>query len=385
MLRKLTYPVLVAFLMLWVVGCSENPTDVEVAETLNLEGEFGGYKATSESPGFGDSELLAADSDEEDIDDPMLSSPIISALVEDTDAGLFHFRAVWGQLRYDSTITEVTDWSGSLTISRGAEVIRRLIRFEPGQDSVLERTDPKLIEWVSYTTVHHDGISVDLFVPRPVPILDSTVTTEIDPLGNTIEIVVVDSIYPDPVTVSFETGPYTRTFTLGELAALDTIVYLEDSNAVAFHAVQLFRIPCPRGFLAGVWGPDSTGQGVFRGRWISRHGYLAGYLKGHYGVNNSGNRVLFGKWINRTGQFEGFLRGTYAPHPATHAYGNAFGRAGGWFKAEIYNADKAPIGALRGKYRSADHFRGGFFQGRWKLYCGVNTPVNYAFNFNDGF
>ena len=377
MFRKLALPILLLALVAMIVGCSENPSQTQVADTSELAKEFGGYTATSESPAFGDSELLEDDAAEAEIDDEMLAEPEVAALVDDPLSGMFHFRAVWGRLNYDSTVTEVTDWTGSLTITRGAIVIRKAIRFELGQDYIPTRTDRTLLDWVSYTTVHHDGVAVDLLVPPALPTYDTTIVEDVDSLGNPIEIIVVDTIPADttPVTVTFETGPYSRTFDLAELAALDTVVYLEDSNAVAFHAAQVFRIPCPRGFLAGQWGTDSTGQGVFRGRWMSHRGYIQGYLKGTWGVDDDGQRVLYGKWINRGGQFEGLLRGTYGPHPNWHANEHARHRAGGWFKAEIYNASADPIGVMSGRYKSSHNFRGGFFQGRWKLYCNEVDPA----------
>jgi len=384
MIRKLVLPLLMLTLMLWVVGCSTGPSQNDVTETPNIEEEFGGYLPTSESPGFGDTELLAEDEAETEVQDDMLSEPAVAALVEDPESGMFHFRAVWGQLRYDSTVTKVTDWTGTLTISRGAIIIRKTIKFELGQDYIPTRTDRQLLEWVSYTTVHHDGVAVDLFVPPALPTYDTTIVEDVDTAGNPIEIVVVDTIPPDmtPVTVAFETGPYSRTFSLAELAALDTIVYLEDSSAVAIHGNQMFRLACPRGFVAGAWGVDSTGQGVFRGRWMSQHGYIQGYLNGQYGVNDDGERVLYGKWINRSGRFEGLLAGTYDPYPNTRANGNALRRAGGWFKARIFDANENVIGAMKGHYKSAPYFRGGFFQGRWKLFC--DEPAPTGFEYDDG-
>ncbi|RME28471.1 MAG: hypothetical protein D6800_03865, partial [Candidatus Zixiibacteriota bacterium] len=242
-----------------------------------------------------------------------------------------------------------------------------------------------LIEWVSVTTVHNDGIAVDLYVPPPRPILDTTITT--DSLGN--DVITVDTLWPDPVTVTFATGPYSRTFTLGELAALDTVVELDDGNAIAFHAMRISRIQCPRGFLFGFWGPDKeTGRIGFKGMFTDKHGLITGFVRGHAGVNDNGERVWFGKWISRNGRFEGFLRGTWAPHPDMHANGMAHRRAGGWFRGGIYDANRNRIGELRGRYCDGRYMRDGFFQGRWRLNCpntdttGTNDPFA---NLDDGF
>jgi hypothetical protein len=346
---------LTVLLLAALMGCSNGPTDSDSYQAINLGDEFGGYTTEKEAPAFGDSELLAEE--EVEVTDPMLGSPEVTDLTADPEAGLFHFRVVWGQLCYDSTVTEVTDWSGSLSVSRGALIVRRLIRFERGQDSLMTRTDRALIEWTSATTVHNDGLAVDLFVP---------------PADDT-----------EPVTVTFATGPYTRVFDLAELAALDTVVSLDNGGAVALHAWQLFRVPCPRGFVVGRWGHDSTGQGVFRGRWLTVCGQVAGYLRGHFGRDEFDQKVLYGKWIDLSGNVEGFLAGTYQPVPDPSVGADVCCRSGGWFAARIYDAEHQPIGQMHGRYRAAPSDRHGFFQGRWKLDC--NQIVPQRFRFGDGF
>jgi len=372
MIKKLLPALFSVMLLMWGAGCSDNPSDSgSVSGELNLVDEFGGYTDKVESEGFGDEDLLQEASQDEEYNDVMLLAPGVDSLVDDPDVGYYHFRAVWGQMCYDSTVIEPTDWSGSLTISRGAEIIRKVIRFELGQDYILERYDRRIIEWHSITTVHNDGISVDLFVPPVMPEFDTLLTPEIDTLGDTAWVEVIDTTYPEtePVTVTFQTGPYSRTFTMDELMALDTIVYMEDSSAVAFHALKLDRIPCPRGFLAGVWGIDEEGNQVFRGTWMNHRGNITGYLKGHYGVNEDGMKVLFGKWITTSGEFEGFIKGTYGYQPNDHANGNAFRKGHGWFRAMICNANSEEIGILNGKFQSNNEHNNGFFQGRWKLRC----------------
>ena len=55
-------------LLLWAVGCSDNPTVPEPVDSPDFTEEFGGYTASPEAPGFGDSELIASENDEEEID-----------------------------------------------------------------------------------------------------------------------------------------------------------------------------------------------------------------------------------------------------------------------------------------------------------------------------
>lgn len=385
MARRLILPALMLILLVWIAGCSDNPAQNDVTESPNINADMGGYTATSEVPGFGDTELLATDAAEKVVNDPLLGTPGVTQYTEDTTTGMFHFRAVWGRLEYDSTVTTQTDWTGSLTISRGAEVIRKTIAFELGQDYIPTRTDRQVVDWVSYTTVHYDGVAIDLFVPAPEPMFDTSYTYETDTLGNVLDsTIVVDTTWPDPVTVEFATGPYSHTFTLEDLAALDTVVSLDDGNSIAFSAMQIYRLRCPRGFVAGIWGHDTTGTGIFRGQWMASDGSVTGWLRGNFGTNDAGRRVFYGKWINQAGDFEGFLAGTWKPHPNRHASDRAWERAGGWFKGKIYDADKAPIGQLRGKYITSNGTRGNFFQGRWRLDC-YDSSTDNAFNFDDGF
>lgn len=353
-LKKVLTIAMLAALLVWAVGCSESPTQTDnLIEDLNLDDATGGYRATDESPGFGDSDLLAETDDSEAYDDPILLSGALDAIIEDSASGYYHLRVIWGQMELDTSVTDLTDWTGSLTVSRGGMVLRRVIRFERGQDEILERTDRQLIEWVSFTNVHNDGLAIDIFVPPAAN--DSTDSIAVD----------------EAVTVTFETGPYSRTFDLAELMALDTVIYLDDadSNAVAFHAFRLDRVPCARGFLAGHWGYNDEGEGVFRGFWISKQGRISGYLRGHFGVNDNGDNVFFGKWIGEGGRFRGFIRGRWEQHPNQHANPNAVRHAGGRFEGEILDANRQRIGVLSGKYKSHPQFKRGFLQGRWKLDC----------------
>ena len=298
MLKRLVLPLLAVALLIWVAGCSDNSSDLGTTSSeTNIAEEFGGFTTTSEEPGFGNEELLGEDEGNVEYDDPILGSSEVQAITEDVEAGLFHFRAVWGQLEYDSTFTTETDWTGSLSITRGAEVIRRVIRFETGQDYILERTAKELIEWHSITTVHNDGIAVDIFVPPVLPTYDTTFIIDDDGMGNVDTTIVVDTVYPEvePVTVSFETGPYSQTFTLNDLVSLDTVVELDDGNSVAFQAMQFYRFSCPRGFIAGHWGFDDENTGVFEGIWMTQHGYISGYVEGYFENNEEEGKVFYGK------------------------------------------------------------------------------------------
>lgn len=376
MLKRFLMPMMALALLLLVVGCSNTPSGND--DQTNLSDEFGGYTATDEAPGFGDPDLVGLVDEEDEIDDPILNSAEVMADVNDVNAGVFHFRAIWGRLRYDSTSTTPTDWTGSLTASRGSLVIRRLIRFELNQDGYFPRTDPEVIDWFSTTTVHNDGIAVDFYVPPVDPEVDTSIV--VDSLGDTT--IIVDTLPVDPVTLTFETGPYSQTFTLDELAQLSEVVNLPDSNGVAFHSIQIYRNACGRGVLTGEWGYDEDGNGVFRGIWMAREG-VVGYLRGHFGEDSTGNRMFWGKWISRGGQFEGFVRGTWSSNVSHNASEQARVRATGQFRGEIYDANGDSIGALHGQYKSAGQRGHGWFGARWKLHCNDDPGDSGNANDND--
>ena len=264
-------------------------------------------------------------------------------------------------------------------------LIRRPIRFELAQDYIVPRVERTLLEWVSTTTIHNDGIMADILIPKLLPTYDTTVTVVVDSLGDSSRVITVDTIPPDntPVEVTFTAGSYSRTFSLGELAALDDVVPLPDSHQVAFSAFQFTR--CPKGTLVGGWGVNDDGQGVFRGRWVNQFGHGIGYMRGYYGINDAGERVFAGKLIGDNGRFEGFVAGTWTPNQYASATDAAQHRIGGTFEGKIYTANRAEIGVLKGQYKAARGVRGGFFQARWKLHCPeISTDGSDDGNLNDG-
>lgn len=384
MLRKLMLPLFAVALLFGAIACSDSGTESQTTDQADLNDEFGGLTATSEAPGFGDPVLLATDEDEVEMDDPMAVSAEVAAIEEDPSSGIFRFRAVWGNLCLDTTATAPTSWDGSLEISRGAVLIKRTIRFELAQDYIEPRVDRHLLEWVSTTTIHNDGIMADLLIPALQETYDTTETIMVDSLGDTSRVITIDTIPPEetPVEVTFNAGSYSRTFTLGELASLDEVVTLDDSSQIAFSAYQLTR--CPKGTLVGRWGVNDDGRGVFRGRWVDQFGYGTGYVAGFYGTNDNGEKVFAGKWIGRNGQFEGFIAGSWTPGPNVNASETAMRHAGGKFEGKIYTANRVEIGALKGHYKPATNVRGGFFQARWKLDCPTTTDNTNDSAFDDG-
>lgn len=314
-----------------IAGCSSTTTPTS---DVTVE-DFGTYTAADEAPAFGDPDLKAIAAEEVVFDDPAVQLPALDSLENLDSSAIYCFRMVWGNLAADTGVTTPTDWSGKLTLSRGAVVVTRIIRFEPGQDSLVLDTNvsllPTSVEWVSTTTIGSDGLALRLIVP-PSP------TDEI-------------------VTVAFESSQLSITFSLDELDGLDTMVVVGFGNAASF---QSFR--CDGGYrhgaLAGVWGRDTLGLGVFYGTWISSNGMVIGTVKGDWGTDSLGHQYFVGKYINETGGFEGFVKGNW--------YLRGQGKqAAGHFAGLIYDADKEPIGVLKGHFKPGNSKRTGYFAGRW--------------------
>jgi hypothetical protein len=355
MFQKLLLMLLVLGLFGLMIGCSE--TTKSSSDNDLFADEFDGFTPTDEEVAFGDS-YLASLGEDSVYNDSLENDSTVEACVNHKHTEVYALRIIWGRMEFDTTLDSAAiadispiDWSGSLAIDDGAMLLRRLIRFEPATDTILPRTDRKLLEWVSMTTVHNDGIFVNLYIPPSAATVIETIT--------------------------FETGPLTKTFAISDLEKMDTVFYLDDSvNAVAFRAHKLERNGCPKGFLEGHWGRDSSGQGIFRGRWISQHGLLAGYLKGRWGkevINDNDTTVLkvfYGKYIDVNGRFEGLLRGIYVPHPWSNILASC--PPHGKFYGHFYDANRNVQGVLKGNYRMApvdSNHKRGYFGGRWKTYC----------------
>jgi len=355
MLKRLATFVMALALIGLITGCSsDNSTTTGESD---ISEEFGGFLPTAEAPSFGDDTIATLMGDDQDYEDPMLTNTVVEEELQDSLTDIYSLRIVWGMLRYDSTMTTPTDWSGSLTISRGSIILRKVIKFEPNTDWIVIRDNRAELDWVSQTTVHHDGIFVNLVVP---PVDDTGENT-------------------DPVTVTFTTEPFEVSFNLEDLNTLDTIYYLEDSNAVAFHAFNVVRVPCPKGFFSGVWGKDEDGNGLFYGQWMSQMGYTDGQFEGTWGLttDNVENNVFYGKVIDLDGNFLALLRGTYhSKHPMAHR-----GSSSGWLRGYYYDEDGNVMGVLKGHYHEQPKNSGfGFMQGRWREYC----RENYAGAIEDG-
>ncbi len=339
--------------MLSFTGCRDSEDPLAVDNELytrdqvpDLDDEYGGFNFADETVGFNDPELLAEFGDDDEFDDPFERDPLVMGRERDRDGNLrgrVFLMITWGNLHRDSTITDPTDWTGSLSVNPGAVLLKRTIRFEPN-DEILPRTQRDLLEWTSKTRGGIDGILVRIV---PVPSLTAAdIDAEIDSANTEI---------------TFATDPFKVTFTLDQLPNLRRIVTLEDGNAVAFTAVHVAPFECPRGFLRGVWRHHHERPGgKFFGKYVSETGLNIGHVKGFYGVNKEGEKVFFGKWISRSGRFRGILRGRYDSGEE---------RSAGWFAGRWIGRDLRVHGEVKGEWRRNDECHGGFFRGQWRVNC----------------
>lgn len=313
-------------------------TEYEEPTSLTAEDD-GGYTAEDEETNFGIETMEQYTEDEEE-EDPTVTAEEETEAEEEAGVDVYLVRIVWGNLELnarherrdrgdeDEEETRILDWDGSLSFAgEGLLRLKRVILFE-GRDHIVSEDDPKLIQWVSHTGPHIDGILAKLIV-RP---------------GT------------DPDVLTFETDAMTHEIALEDLDHYNEIVTLdEDGHGAAFTALKVNDDDCPEGFLEGKFHnrPGEREGGMFRGRVLSEVGALNGHIRGHYGVHED-EEVFFGKYVNHTGRFRGLLRGTYDEDS---------------FEGDWMAADHAIEGTLNGKHVTGDDVESGFFQGFWEQSC----------------
>lgn len=307
------------------------------AQVPNLEDEFGGYKVTDEASGFGDSEILNEFGEDQEVSDPLSQDPQILSDMEDSIVDVYFLRITWGMLDGDTSAVNVVDWSGSATVTKGALVLLRSIRFEPGDYIHRPRLDRQTLEWTSYTKTHFDGICIAIVVPP-----DESNTAE--------------------GSLTFTTTPFTRTFSYSELESINVVYPVDEyGNEISFVGHKKQVVPCGGGFLEGRWITQGPNHGKFLGKWINQDGALSGHLKGHWGIRKNGERVFFGKYISTDGKFKGLLKGRWG-------YEENEGK--GWFFGYWHDRHHRAAGILKGHWRAGNEVgQKGFFQGTWRRFC----------------
>jgi hypothetical protein len=326
-----------------ITGCELfSPGESDSDQPAELAG-YGGFTTEDESPGFGDTDLMDGYPEDDAFDDEVEDDPQVRNAMRGRGAVQYALRIVWGNLEdRDSTLTgssdcPVTDWSGSLEIEGGVAIVKRLIRFEPGDYIERTRKSPKEINWVSHTKDHVDGI---LFKIVDVP----------DPAKK-------DSINQLTITTPFDEVE----IQLPDLEDYREFVTYDRCNKISIVATKAKPLDCPRGFMEGRWVAESDTSGHFKGAWIGNEGALMGYLRGRYTLRE-GERVLYGKWITRSGSFQGLLKGTWTPLREIDG-------PDGIFEGRWVDESFTLKGAFRGHYHIAEDDTAGFFHGRWIKHC----------------
>lgn len=340
--------------VLLLSGCSEGDSGALVpAADQNPPGfdpddPFGGFTMTDEEPAFGDPDLLAGAAEEADAGDGMRNHPEIGAMDEDPDVRIYALAIVWGNLpgqevrhgeRCEADGTDY-DWSGSVSVTTGAMVLKNTISFErrQGDRVVFPRTDRQTIEWVSHTGCGHDGLRL-LVYQRPA-----------DEAGGILR---------------FETALYSSEVPISSLAEMDEVIDVDaEGNQVRFlGSAVLPHEQTGRGFMRGRWGVMAPGDSVghFQGIWVCARGRVEGYMRGYYGHNDAGRRVFFGKYIDERGGFRGILRGTWNPAPQE---GRPLEGRRGTFEGRWLDDGGRHDGDVAGRWH---HREGGpgCFDGRW--------------------
>ena len=312
----------------------EDPDAIQSA----LSQPNGGMDMEDEAPMFGSEDLFADAEivDEEDIDDPMEGHTDIAEMERVPGATRYVAAIRWGQIPFNPDAEGVRDWSGDLSLNRGAIRLRKSVGFERPSGDRATRTDIRTIRIDSRTSIASDGLRLEI----------------IDPTPNADE----------PLRLNFQDG--NGSVYSVDVADLEAAPQREDidnsGNRVVAVALRRGADACDAGFIRGRWHKVADHGGRLLGRVRSADGDLLGHMQGIYGQRRNGNKVFFGKYINTDGEFRGLFAGRY---DAGHMRGLWLTRGG-------------EFGALGGHYRESLPGRrvGGHYLGRWaETSCQVST------------
>ncbi len=346
------------------VACVDSSTGSDPATpdsvTADLALANGGNTTADEQPEFGIPEAFEAAAIESDNanTDPLANDPTIVAL--DGSASPVGPTAgsgsaspplalardvivVWGHIPGGAGGV-ARDWSGSLTASRGALVVKRTIAFEDN-DHLLPRTAIDAVAFDSHTKPFVDGLALHVLDGAPTSAAaqtlvyqsatDATITYSID-------LALLDA---GPVVIDAGNG--------------DKMVAIAQRTAVA---------GCDGGFMRGRWHSlvPGLGLGEYLGVVTARDGSVIGNVRGIYGTKKDGTPVVYGKFIDLAGKFVGIIAGTFDASDDEYA--------GKWL-------DKAgEHGLVHGHYFESADEQGGAFLGRWAQTACTQDPPAAASN-----
>ncbi len=347
-LKTLTVSAL-AMITLALSGCAAETEDPDYefeSEQIaqELEKENGGLNMADEVAYFGDAtELEDATLTELPFDDAIANDQTVLSMKQKPDAVVFHTTVLWGQFPLNWDNKTPRNWSGVLTVNRGAMVVGHTVAFEGKTDNMLPRPNPQTVAFTSATLPHVDGMRLAIIDPDPLNTTPLTLTYA-TPNG---------PVFSAPIK-ALTNGPQSK------------VVDEAGNRIVAISVPQPVDL-CNFGMLGGRWHRVAEGRGRLMGPVADAKGDMVGHVRGIYGKRANGNKVFFGKYINKQGMFMGIFAGNYNDG---HFEGRWLHRAG-------------EIGKLGGEYRETipGPETGGHFLGRWaetscNLPVGPGSPLN---------
>ncbi len=334
-----------------ITGCNvdvedQSPADdiAEVAEALDKD--EGGLTMTDELPQFGNPDAFVdAGLAEPEVvhDDELAAATEVAQMKAKPNMVAFRAKLLWGQIPANRDNEKARNWSGTISLNRGAIIVRRRIRFEPRTDRVLPRVDPRVdprvVKFLSKTRPHHEGLRVELIDPTPEADQPLVLTYRAE--GGLVLKAKVSSLLDGPKTLTVDDAG-NRMIAKAKARPLDS---------------------CAHGSLHGRWHRLAEGRGRFIGLVLNANEDPIGHMRGVYGRRTDGKRVFFGKYINLKGKFKGIFKGHYGA-----------GKFKGRWKHK--NGDKGVLGGAYWESVPGPEV-GGHFMGRWREKT-CNLPAGAA-------
>ncbi|MFH0900487.1 MAG: hypothetical protein V2A73_07645, partial [Pseudomonadota bacterium] len=325
------------------LGCGQSLEDETQVVSEALEGDFGEMSEENEEQNFDDPAMVDEEiegGDTDAADDTLDTDPTANAAENDT-ANVHRARVLllWGRLHPQPKATDVTDWSGKISVANGAVRVLRLVRFEKGDHIVRPRSDIRTLDFASATAPGRDGLL--------------------------LEVVAHPSLNTDggKVKLTFDTVPIKYELVLEQgMKPVDLVKVDEVGNAFAYMILPPRPVEiCEAGYILGHWlragTADGRTVGHIRARYLDDEGQLLGKIRGIYGERKNHSQVFFAKAISTEGEFQAVLAGRYR-----------LGRFGGL----IINRSRVIDGLVYGFYGEGARIDDdkGFIIGRWARKCG---------------
>lgn len=252
-------------LLILALGCGKQATTPE--DTNNSEDNYltvplpDGYLPGADMPGVLEPILEkhkfpGGGADDLDWITPTLMPPDVN----DSKYDVYVVTMLWGSFFDAHSNSELTDWSGSLSVNGEAVIdVKYVIDFEPGQDSLIPVDANWHAVWISRTHNDFDGLSVFVFLRN-------------------------DVVYITAPLLTFETKAITLKFDFGQLNHFERFYRVDDYNGVLIHSRRIWHEDCPNGFLFGSWikGEFGSGEGAIRGIWQNSDMDSVGLLSGRF-------------------------------------------------------------------------------------------------------